>query len=97
MWDDPNNHQQWGNMHDGGAWMGMGVLMLVTTVLVVGLLIWIALMLRGLAAQHARGSVTGQTSGAEELLADRLARGEIDTEEFVVRSEALKKARKDLR
>ena len=93
MWDDTNN--DFGRMHDGGgAWLGMGLMMLVITVVVVGLLLWVALMLRGHTMAQSPGARL--PSPAEEHLADRFARGEIDGEEFATRSEALKRARRDL-
>lgn len=95
MWDDTND--DFGRMHDGaGAWLGMGLMMLVVTIVVVGLLLWVALMLRGHTRAVPLAPGARALSAAEEHLAERFARGEIDGEDFEARSEALRKARRSV-
>lgn len=96
MWNDDNG--SWNGMHDGGAWVGMGLMMLLTTLLVVGLLVWIVAMLRD--SRHASTTPPPATTGpspADEHLASRFARGEIDAAEFESRVEVLRLARLDRR
>lgn len=91
MWDDDRGYS---GMHDGGAWVGMGLVMLLVTLAVVGLLVWIALLLR-----DSRPTVppdapgTHPTSPADEHLASRFASGEIDADEFERRVEVLRRSR----
>lgn len=78
-WYDGNDHM------DGGWWWLMGVGM----ILVLVALVVIAVMLlsnRGSSASQSRGG----TRSAEDILADRFARGEIDAEEFRRRRDALR-------
>ncbi|GEP40324.1 hypothetical protein NPS01_39870 [Nocardioides psychrotolerans] len=100
MWNDDNNGS-WNGMHDGGAWVGMGLVMLLGTLLVIGLLVWIIAMLRESKRESLTVTPTSPTppspSPADEHLARRFARGEIDADEFERRVEVLRHARLDRR
>lgn len=67
----------------GGGWMWLwGTLMMLFWVVVVGLVVyWIVR-----ASQAPRGAIGGR---AKEILAERYARGELTTEEYNERLEAL--------
>lgn len=97
MWNDDN--RGFDGMHDGGAWVGMGLMMLLTTLVVVGLLVWIVAMLRDSRRESTLTSPPAPTppSPADEHLASRFARGEIDAAEFESRVEVLRHARLDRR
>jgi putative membrane protein len=58
-----------------------GILIVVLLAAIVGLLIWLAVR------THHSGA--GSTKSAREVLAERYARGEIDTEEYQQRREQL--------
>ena len=64
---------------DGGAWLGMGIGMLVWLVVAVAI-VW--LIVRGLIALERRGPDGSNRSAPDEILRERFARGEIDAEEF---------------
>lgn len=69
----------------GGWWVFMGLMMLAFWVLVAAVLVW-------LARRSGWGSPGGMPPAApppEEVLAQRLARGELDVEEYERRLEAL--------
>lgn len=73
-------------MHGFGWWPigGMMAGWLLLTVLVAGLVVW-------LLASYARpGDGTDHTATARRVLAERLARGELDTDEYQRRLTALK-------
>lgn len=80
----------WDNGHMDAGWgIAMMVGMLTFWVLVAVAIVW---LVRTTTTQHAPtapapGSVT---SAAEQILAERLARGEIDTEDYRVRLAAMK-------
>ena len=63
---------------DGGTWLGMGFGMLVWLVLGI-LVVW--LIVRGLIALERRTD-NAAPSGADEILRERFARGEIDADEY---------------
>ena len=63
---------------DGGAWLGMGFGMVVWLVLGV-VVVWI--IVRGLIGLERTGT-DRSGSGPEEILRERLARGEIDADEY---------------
>lgn len=98
MWNDDDG--SWSGMHDGGAWVGMGLVMLLATALVVGLLVWIALLLRDARPTHTTSPAPAthphHPSPADEHLASRFASGEIDADEFERRVEVLRRSRRDL-
>jgi putative membrane protein len=78
-------------MHDGGdahwwAWLiGLGVLMLLVI-----LVVWAVLRMTQSHATGAAASAPAPRSSAEDVLADRLARGEINPEEYRERLAALR-------
>ena len=79
-----NNGMNWGAM-GGGGWVVMTVLMLAFWALVVGGVV--ALFRSGLRTDS--GSGAGDEPSAENLLDQRFARGEIDTEDYHARRAVL--------
>lgn len=71
---------------DGGAWIGMGLGMLLWVVLAV-VVVW--LIVRGLIALERTRTDGSGAAGPDEILRERFARGEIDAEEFKKRLELL--------
>ena len=74
------NHNGWGF----GDWLAMSLMMFAFWGLLVGLLVW---LIRGLRNEPTPSS-DGQrpaTERAQEVLAERFARGEIDDDEFTHR------------
>lgn len=73
-------------MHEYGSMWSMGGMMvgwLLLTVLLVGLVVW-------LVVRYARPRTSGEDTGAaRRILAERYARGEVDTEEYTQRLAAL--------
>jgi putative membrane protein len=59
-----------------------GLLILLLLLAIVGLLVWLVV--------RSKRSGNTDTKSAREVLAERYARGEIDTEEYRTRSEQLK-------
>lgn len=62
--------------------------------MMIGCVLMMVMMMGGMMRRGVRGSQHGQHHGqqpdsAEQILADRLARGEIDEEEFIHRRELL--------
>ena len=76
----------------GWSWWGMGLGMIgmaLFWVTIVALTVWVVLRVAG-----TRGEWTGRTgSPALRILEERLARGEIDLEEFRARKGAIESAR----
>ncbi|HTL87652.1 MAG TPA: SHOCT domain-containing protein [Acidimicrobiia bacterium] len=72
------------DMHDGSAWWWMLPMMLVFLV-VVGVVVWALLN-----ATRSQTPLAPRDPSAEDVLAHRLARGEIDTAEYHERLEALR-------
>ena len=64
---------------DGGAWLGMGIGMVLWLVLAV-VVVW--LIVRGLMGIEGTRTDGASTQGPEEILRERFARGDIDAEEF---------------
>ena len=64
---------------DGGAWLGMGFGMVLWLVLGV-VVVW--LIVRGLIALERTRTGSPPSSGPDEILRERFARGEIDADEF---------------
>jgi putative membrane protein len=64
---------------DGGAWLGMGIGMVVWLVVAIAI-VW--LIVRGLMALERRGTDNSGRSAPDAILRERFARGEIDAEEF---------------
>ena len=85
-----------GGYHDGWAWVVPGVMMLLLGLLLVALLVlvWRTLSRGGPSGPPQWGSgptrSAGPTAGAEQILSERLARGEIDVEEYRLRLAALR-------
>ena len=73
---------------DGGGHRGLGILLvlIVLALLVTG----VVLLVRHYSTSRSDTSVTSAAS-AEQVLADRFARGEIDEAEFVSRRDALRR------
>ena len=84
----------WGNGWSSG-WGGilMGVLMLVLVVAVVVAIIFAVRYLSGSGGLHHRGGPGSEGMRAEDRLADRFARGEIDEDEFRQRMSLLREHR----
>jgi putative membrane protein len=85
-------HGNWNNgMHDGfgWGWIPMTIMML----LVLGSVIWLGVALLRRTSGHEPAAVTGQPSSPppnpQQILAERLARGEIETDDYRNRLEAL--------
>ena len=69
-----------------GSWFGFGAfLMLLFWVVVIGGIVWLVLALSR--QQHGHAGAHG--SSAHRILEERLARGEIDTDEFRTRRAAI--------
>ena len=64
-----------------------GVMMVLVWVFVVALIVWLVLTLAR--SQSQPGSTSSPTNGALRILQERLARGEIDVEEYRLRRAAL--------
>jgi len=79
-WDDG-----WG----AGGWLVMSLMMVMMVGLWVGLIAFVAWLVRGSRHEGPREAVGDPADGADELLAQRFARGEIEEEEFVRRRELL--------
>jgi putative membrane protein len=74
-----------------GYWFGFGgLLMLLFWVVVIGGIVWLVLALSR--QQRAHSGAGG--SGALRILEERLARGEIDTDEFRTRRAAIEEAKR---
>jgi len=74
-----------------GYWFGFaGLLMLLFWVVVIGGIVWLGLALSR--QPHAHSGVGGST--ALRILEERLARGEIDTDEFRTRRAAIEETKR---
>jgi putative membrane protein len=82
-----------GDMHDGGGghwwwWLiGLGVLLALVAIVAV---IVVNLTHQPSAPERSRTAPEAPRSSAEQVLADRLARGEIDADEYRQRRDALR-------
>lgn len=86
----------WGNgWNSGWGWGGilMGVLMVVLVMAVVVAIIFAVRYLSGSGSLHQRGGPGPGGMRAEDRLADRFARGEIDEDEFRKRMTLLREHR----
>ncbi|KDE97018.1 hypothetical protein Y900_027345 [Mycolicibacterium aromaticivorans JS19b1 = JCM 16368] len=87
---------EWGNGWHGG-WGGggivMGVLMVLLVVAVIVAIIFAVRYLSGGGSSHHRGGPGPDGMRAEDRLADRFARGEIDEDEFRRRMTLLREHR----
>jgi len=79
-WDDG-----WG----AGGWLVMSLMMVMMVGLWVGLIAFVAWLVRGSRHEGPREAMGDPADRADELLAQRFARGEIEEEEFVRRRELL--------
>jgi putative membrane protein len=77
-------HMDW---NDGSSWV-MAVVMIVVSVAVVGGIIW-AIVFASRSTSHAGPPATPAVPGARDVLDQRYARGEIDTNEYNERRSAL--------
>lgn len=78
-------------MHDGSGWW-MGLVWLIVLIGLVALAVWVVITVtRG---QHAVGGGAGRAhpGDPEQILAERLARGDIEPDEYRVRLQALREA-----
>jgi len=82
-------------MMDHGYGMGAGWLLLVLAVMLTGL-VFAAVLIPLQGRRHPAGPVAGVESlgEAEQILADRFARGEIDAEEYEQRLHTLRAGRR---
>ena len=78
MWWD---HGGWG----AGEWLAMSLMMLVFWAALIALVLWLVRSFR----TDQRSDTTAPTARADEVLAERFARGEIDEDEFTRRRELL--------
>lgn len=78
-----NHNGGWGT----GQWLGMGFMMVIFWGLVIALVIWVMRSARSGRDSDAHSSIP--TQSADQILAQRFARGEIDEHEFTQRREAL--------
>lgn len=78
------NHGGWGDGH----WLAMSLVMLLFWTVVVALVVWLVRSNR-----HQAGPTNAEQPAsrrAEEVLAERFARGEIDEQEYVRRRDLLR-------
>jgi putative membrane protein len=85
----------WGNGWHGMGWgsMGWGGWLIMILIVVA---VWAAVVVAGIAifrSLRKRGTVTSPTQDAARILDERFARGEIDTDEYEARREALRTVR----
>jgi putative membrane protein len=79
----------WGYGAGWGAWLTMGIGMILFWGLVIGGGIALIRYLAGAQHQHASSGAPGRTE-AEQILAERFARGDIDEDEYRRRCELLR-------
>jgi putative membrane protein len=79
----------WGYDWGWGAWLAMSVMMVLFWGLVIAGIVVLVRYLGGTRQDRQLGS-DGERASAEELLAERFARGEIDREEYARRRELLR-------
>ena len=82
---------------DNGAWPGWGGPGFLAEAIILGLLIWAVVALLTRLADAGHGSIWRQhhVTKAEEVLAERFARGEIDADEYAYRLEIIMGERGD--
>ena len=72
-----------------GGWLAMSLSLVVTWGLLIALVVWVVRSLRGDTSPGNQGLPPTPGSRADQVLAERFARGEIDAEEFTQRRELL--------
>jgi putative membrane protein len=77
----------WGYQWGWGAWLTMGVMMVVFWGLASA---GIVLLVRYLGSRQGEAAADGGRGSAEEILAERFARGEIDQDEYTRRRQVLR-------
>jgi putative membrane protein len=85
-------HGNWNNdMHDGFGWGWIP--MMIMMLLVFGSFIWLGVALLRRTGSHEYAAAVGpsapQTPNPQQILAERLARGEIEPDDYRTRLEAL--------
>lgn len=80
-------HWDWDGSWGIGGWLAMSLMMLVVWGVPIVLVVW---LVRGNFRPGQSAGTTPPGSGAERVLAERYARGEIDEEEFTGRREVLR-------
>lgn len=80
------DEQTWG----AGQWLAVSAMSLLLLGLLITLAFWATSGLRG--GQTLQGGGRGEGAGAQDLLAERYARGDIDEEDFLRRREQLRRA-----
>ena len=73
-----------------GGWLGMSLMMLVVWGVPIALVVWLVVV----GSRHGQDVRSTPRSSADQILAERYARGDIDEEEFARRSDALHQASK---
>lgn len=84
MWD----RGDWGSWGAGG-WLAMSLMMLVFWGLLALLAVWLVRTLRDRPPRAGGDELHSPTARADEVLAERFARGEIDADEYTRRREVL--------
>jgi putative membrane protein len=82
VWRDYDHMDGFG----AGQWIAMSIMMVLLVGLLVALVVWLVRS----TSQPSRGAPPAATSSAEQVLAERFARGEIDEEEFTRRRALLR-------
>ena len=84
-------HGTWNDMHDGVGWGSIP--MVIMMLLVWGSLIWLGVALIRRTGAHASGAGLSPTAphppNPQQILAERLARGEIEPDDYRTRLAAL--------
>ena len=83
----------WGHGWGWGYWLGTGITMILFWALVILAIVALVRYLLGTTRGPGRGGPGGGQTRAEEVLAERFARGEIDEEEYKRRLEVLRPSR----
>ena len=78
-------------MWGGGWWLFGAVFMIVCMVMMARMMMGHGMMGRGMSGPQSEESEHSGRNTAERILADRLARGDIDVEEYERRQAALKR------
>lgn len=84
MW----NHGDWGSWGAGG-WLAMSLMMLLFWGLLALLAIWLVRTLRDRPPRAGGDEPRSPIARADEVLAERFARGEIDADEYTRRRQVL--------